>query len=232
MSGPSRARRAHTGAAADSASTGAAPMQPLDMPEPGVIASLEPGRRGEILDAALGVFAEKGYASGSMRDIARRVGVSEPALYRHFPGKEELMLALVRVATGHLRDEAFALLDGIRPETLREQLATALADRRRAVSFYGPVLRTVFTTAVHNPAVMAEIRSQVVEPARRRLEAKVEELDRAYGIESDAAARAGRVRTFMSLFVGSLATSVVLDDAPDDSMADAVVRLMGWEGRV
>ena len=44
------------------------------------VGSLEPGRRGEILGAAAEVFAERGYESGSMRDIAARVGVSEPSL--------------------------------------------------------------------------------------------------------------------------------------------------------
>ena len=38
------------------------------------------GRRGEILDAALAVFGEKGYEAGTMREIARRVGVTEPAI--------------------------------------------------------------------------------------------------------------------------------------------------------
>jgi AcrR family transcriptional regulator len=205
--------------------------RPLDLPEPGVIAGWEPGRRGEILDAALGVFAEKGYSAGSMRDIAARVGVTEPALYRHFPGKEALFLALVRVVAGHLRDDAFALLDGIRPDTLREQVAAALADRRRAVTFFSPVLRTLITTAAHNPAVLEEIRNLVVVPAQARLTAKVEELDTAYGVESDAASRQARVRSFLSLFAGSLATSVVLGDQPDAATADAVVRLMGWEGK-
>jgi len=205
---------------------------PLDMPEPGVIASWEPGRRGEILDAALGVFAEKGYASGSMRDIAARVGVSEPALYRHFPGKEQLFLSLVRVVAGHLRDDAFRLLDAIGPETLREQIAAALADRRRAIGFFGPVLRTLLTAAAHNPAVLEELRTAVIAPMRERLTAKVEELDRAYGVESDTASREARVRSFVSLFVGSLATSVVLGDQPYEATADAVVRLMGWDGRV
>lgn len=205
---------------------------PVDLPEPGVVASWEPGRRGEILDAALGVFAEKGYAAGSMRDIASRVGVSEPALYRHFPGKEELFLALVRVVAGHLRDDTFAVLDAVRPETLREQLAAALADRRRAIAFFGPVLRTLLTTAAHNPAILEEIRASVVLPIKQRLAAKVEELDRTYGIGSDAASREARVRAFLSLFVGTLATSVVLGDQPYEDTANAVVRLMGWEDRL
>jgi AcrR family transcriptional regulator len=203
----------------------------IDLPEPGVISALEPGRRGEILDAALQVFAEKGYAAGSMRDIAGRVGVSEPALYRHFPGKEALFLALVRVAAGHLRTEVFTLLDAIRPEMLRAQIAAALADRRRRVALLGPVLRTLFSAATHDPVVLAEVRSLVIEPALERLAAKVAELDAAYGVESDEESRKARVRAFFALFVGSLATSVALGDQPDEAIADAVVRMMGWEGR-
>jgi AcrR family transcriptional regulator len=212
------------------ADASAPPRPAIDPPEPGVIAALEPGRRGEILDAALQVFAEKGYASGSMRDIAGRVGVSEPALYRHFPGKQALFLALVRVAAGHLRAEAFAILDGIRPETLREQVAAALADRRRRVASLGPVLRTLFTAATHDADVLAEVRSLVIEPVAERLAIKVAELDAAYGIASDDESRRARVRAFMAMFVGSLVTSVVLGDEPDEAIADAVVRMMGWEG--
>jgi len=117
-----------------------------------MVAELEPGRRGEILGAAAGVFAERGYQGGSMRDIAVRVGVTEPALYRHFPGKEALFLTLMRVAGGRVRDEAIRLIDHIRPETLRPQLIAAFADRRRALRFYGPVLRTVLSAAAYNPA--------------------------------------------------------------------------------
>lgn len=192
---------------------------------------LEPGRRGEILDAALAVFAEKGYSGGSMRDIASRVGVSEPALYRHFPGKEALFLTLVRVIATHLRDEAVDLLRAVRPESLREQIAAALADRRRRVTFAMPMLRTVLPAAAHNPAVLDEIRTIVLQPMMRELDAKVAEIDAAFGVESNAESRRARVRSFFALFAGSLATSVALDDEPDEAIADAVVRLMGWEGR-
>jgi AcrR family transcriptional regulator len=201
------------------------------MREAGLVADWEPGRRGEILAAALEVFTEKGYRAGSMRDVAARVGVTEPALYRHFAGKEELFLSLVRVVASRLRGEAFGILDSIRPENLREQIAAALADRRRAIGVFSPVLRTLLTAAAHDPAVLAEIRTQVMTPAREHLILAVERLDAAYGVGSDAASRETRARAFLSLFVGSLVTSAVIGDQPDEAMADAVIRLMGWEGK-
>ena len=51
--------------------------------------------RQAILDAALHVFAEKGYFGSSLRDIATAVGVRESALYNYFPSKEALFEALI-----------------------------------------------------------------------------------------------------------------------------------------
>lgn len=52
-------------------------------------------RRGEILRSAAKVFSQKGYAGGSLRQIADEVGVSPAALMRHFPSKESLYIAVL-----------------------------------------------------------------------------------------------------------------------------------------
>ena len=53
-------------------------------------------RPGEILEAALGVFAEQGFAAARLTEIARRAGVSKAALYLYFETKEELFRAVAR----------------------------------------------------------------------------------------------------------------------------------------
>ena len=45
-------------------------------------------RPGEIVDAALEVFAEKGFVSAKLDDIARRAGISKATLYLYFDTKE------------------------------------------------------------------------------------------------------------------------------------------------
>lgn len=47
--------------------------------------------RTAILDAALDVFAESGYRSGSLREVADRVGMSEAGVLHHFPSKSALL---------------------------------------------------------------------------------------------------------------------------------------------
>jgi AcrR family transcriptional regulator len=52
-------------------------------------------KRAAILDAAIEVFAESGYRAGSLREVARRVGMSEPGLFRHFQSKSALLEAVL-----------------------------------------------------------------------------------------------------------------------------------------
>jgi AcrR family transcriptional regulator len=50
-------------------------------------------RREEILEIAVGLFASRGYHGVSMDDIGAAAGVTGPALYHHFAGKEAMLIA-------------------------------------------------------------------------------------------------------------------------------------------
>ncbi len=51
--------------------------------------------RQRMLDAALRVFAENGFAGTSMRMLARETGLRESSFYNHFTGKEDLYQAVI-----------------------------------------------------------------------------------------------------------------------------------------
>ncbi|BBX74489.1 TetR/AcrR family transcriptional regulator [Mycobacterium shinjukuense] len=51
-----------------------------------------------ILGAAAELIALRGYAATSTRDIAAAVGVEQPAIYKHFSAKRDILAALVRLA--------------------------------------------------------------------------------------------------------------------------------------
>lgn len=51
-------------------------------------------RRDQILNAALKVFSERGFHGTTTRELAKASGVSEALMFRHFPSKEDLYIAL------------------------------------------------------------------------------------------------------------------------------------------
>lgn len=61
-------------------------------------------RPAEIIDAAMNVFIEKGYAAAKLDDVAKQAGVAKGTLYRYFADKEALFRAVVQGAlTANLR---------------------------------------------------------------------------------------------------------------------------------
>jgi AcrR family transcriptional regulator len=73
--------------------------------------SLEPNTRDRLLETATALFAEKGYAGTSVREIVDRAGVSKPVLYYYFKSKEGLFYAILEWAAGvqqEILDEIFS----------------------------------------------------------------------------------------------------------------------------
>ncbi|WP_241383416.1 TetR/AcrR family transcriptional regulator [Rhodococcus sp. CH91] len=69
---------------------------------------LEPMQLSPILTAALDAFYETGFHGTSVREIARRVGVTVPALYYHHENKEGLLIALLELSTSDVLSRAHA----------------------------------------------------------------------------------------------------------------------------
>jgi len=72
-------------------------------------------RPGELLDAALDLFVEKGFAATRVEEVAARAGVSKGTLFLYFENKEELLKAVVReTISGRFKDwnEDFEAFEG------------------------------------------------------------------------------------------------------------------------
>ncbi|CAH1210104.1 hypothetical protein PAECIP111893_03140 [Paenibacillus plantiphilus] len=52
-------------------------------------------KQSKILQSAIDVFAEKGYAASSTSEIAQRAGVAEGTIFRHYKTKKDLLLSIV-----------------------------------------------------------------------------------------------------------------------------------------
>ena len=57
----------------------------------------------KIVDAAFTLFIKKGYHGTTMGEIAESLGVTKPALYQYFPGKEDLFAAVAEQARQELK---------------------------------------------------------------------------------------------------------------------------------
>jgi len=68
------------------------------MPNTNDFNSLETGARQRLLETAAALFAEKGYAGTSVREIVGNAGVSKPVLYYYFTSKEGLFYAILQWA--------------------------------------------------------------------------------------------------------------------------------------
>lgn len=66
-------------------------------------------RQAEILDRAAELVAEAGLANLTMKRVAERVGFTEPAIYRHYPGKSALLVAMIE----HLGGRLIVTMEGI-----------------------------------------------------------------------------------------------------------------------
>jgi AcrR family transcriptional regulator len=103
-----------------------------------------PSQKDKILRAALECFAQLGYDATRVRHVADRAGVSEAALYRHFPSMEALARELY---AQHFGDFAAQLQDatsaGTTEERLRAAVRTTLAAyRAEPAAFTFALLRT------------------------------------------------------------------------------------------
>jgi AcrR family transcriptional regulator len=59
------------------------------------------GRREAILEAATRLFSTRGYADTGIDDIGEAVGITGPAVYRHFASKQDLLVATLERAVEH-----------------------------------------------------------------------------------------------------------------------------------
>lgn len=92
------------------------------------------GHRAAIIEAARHTFAERGYARTTLREIARRAGVTHGLITRHFTSKERLFLAAV---PGNRDLEGVAAGD---PATLPDRIAHAFVRRLETDAVNDPLI--------------------------------------------------------------------------------------------
>lgn len=134
-----------------------------------------------ILEAALELFAQSGYSGTSMNDIAKQLGITKGALYKHYTGKQEILDRIVERMNqmDYERAEEYEM-----PETEPDGFAEAYLHTpigkirsysmaQLALEFYGPMflLYSVYDGAEEKSAVSG-LLSEHIDRFIRRMEAE------------------------------------------------------------
>lgn len=95
-----------------------------------------------ILDVALTLFAENGYDGTGVEQIAEKVGIKAPSLYKHFKGKEDIMNALIDAAEEHY-EASFGSSEhtGKLPESKEEFIQSTLG--KVSFTIHDPMIRKI-----------------------------------------------------------------------------------------
>jgi AcrR family transcriptional regulator len=102
------------------------------------------------------VFVARGYHAAAMDEIAERAGVSKPVLYQHFPGKQELYLALLDESVERLIEAVVAALRSTTDN--RQRVNATFAAYFGYVAEHSGTFKLVFESDFTNePAVRARI---------------------------------------------------------------------------
>ncbi|MGH7267713.1 MAG: TetR/AcrR family transcriptional regulator [Candidatus Rokuibacteriota bacterium] len=173
-------------------------------------------KRGQILETASRIFATRVYHLVTMEEIAHVARVGKGTLYRYFPSKEDLYLAIV--------DEAFGLLisrleaeraSGVSPETVLQQMIEAIV---ATFAEHLPSFRLI-----HRGEGRLFLRKKEVIRARRAHIARLvaETLDR--GVESGAFRKVDRTLA-PSMLIGMVWGAALnhADDTPSEILAGRI----------
>lgn len=105
-------------------------------------------RRAEILDAALQVFAEKGYHGTAVSDVVKTAGVARGTFYSYFDSKDAIFLELLDGLLQTLRDSVSGVERGPQAATTEAQLRRIVAGVLTTAKNNRPLTRIIFREAV------------------------------------------------------------------------------------
>jgi TetR/AcrR family transcriptional regulator len=124
----------------------------------------------ELLDAALDLFVERGYAATRCEDVAVRAGVSKGTLYLYYPSKEELLKEVIRHNVIHPIVEGEGLIlgfEGPAPDLLARVLR--MWWERIGETRASGIVKLMTTEARNFPEVAQFYVDEVIAPSNRLL---------------------------------------------------------------
>lgn len=127
-------------------------------------------RPGELLDAALSLFVEKGFAATKVEEVAARAGVSKGTLFLYYPSKEDLFKAVIHETLAGRFNEwnaEFEAFEGSSAELVRYCLHSWW--ERIGMTQASGITKLVMSEAGTFPEVAAYYQQHVINPGHTLL---------------------------------------------------------------
>ena len=114
-------------------------------------------RQEEIIKASIDIISEKGIQHLTIKNLARSIGISEPAIYRHFESKMEILISILNKFESYIKSEKEIIA--------REDISS--------IDKIGSIFSYHFLHFKENPAFAAVIFSEEIFRDEKRLSDKV-----------------------------------------------------------
>jgi AcrR family transcriptional regulator len=128
----------------------------------------------KIVQAAVEIFAEKGYSATSTSEIAQKAGVAEGTIFRHYKTKKDLLLTIVTpmmtrlVAPFVLRD-VYKVLDSDY-EHFEDFLRAMMRNRIEFVKKNAPIVKIILHEIPFHPELQAQFKEQILSQVAKKVE--------------------------------------------------------------
>src|SRR5437763_4347720 len=132
-------------------------------------------RRADVLRVAVAQFAKRGYQGTSTEDVARAAGISQPYLFKMFPTKKTLFLALVEHGFARVREAFAEAVGGASGEEALERIGER----------YGELLRDRDELLLQMQAYAACDDAEIGEVTRREFGRLWREVGRLSGLDEE-----------------------------------------------
>lgn len=123
-------------------------------------------RRAQLIEVALDIFAQHGYAHTTMDEVALHASVSKPVLYQHFHNKRDLYFTLLDVEFDALRDAITSRMKAVDPDAEdadEQQVYQAVYGVFEFTSDPRGLYRLILDTTMDNPAELEDRKKQFLE---------------------------------------------------------------------
>lgn len=154
-------------------------------------------RRLQIIDAALTLFAQHGYAATTTKQIAQAVGVTEGLIFHYFDGKAQLLLAVAQQRMDFLRN-VLAMLEQAGSQPAQEVLGEVVLGWMGAIEDQSDLITMLLVESQTNTelrGVFKNVVQQIVGAMAQYLQARVAAGELRHNLD---------VQTSASLFFSSL----------------------------